>query len=315
MKKLLWIVFIIPLFMIAACGNENSTSAEKPNNNAQGEHPEGNNNESKTITYESENGPIEVPANPQRVIVLTGGFAGDVLSLDVPLVGVDSWAKDNPDFDLEGVEVVSDEDLEKIIELEPDLIIGQSTIKNYDKLSEIAPTVTYTYGNLDYLNRHLEIGKVLNKEEEAQQWIDDFKARAQKAGEEIKAEIGEDATVTVIENFDKELYVFGDNWGRGTEVLYQAMGLNMPESVKEAALEDGYYTLSLEVLPEYVGNYLVISKTEEKESSFMETDTFRNIPAVQNGHVFVADAETFYFNDPITLDNQLDFFIESFLGK
>ena len=75
-----------------------------------------------------------------------------------------------------------------------------------------------------------------------------FKKRAKAAGEEIKAKIGEDATVSVIENFDKQLYVFGDNWGRGTEILYQEMKLKMPEKVKEMALKEGYYALSLEVL-------------------------------------------------------------------
>lgn len=53
--------------------------------------------------------------------------------------------------------------MEKIIELEPDLIIGLSTAKNLDKLKEIAPTVTFTYGKVDYLTQHLEIGKLLNK--------------------------------------------------------------------------------------------------------------------------------------------------------
>ena len=101
---------------------------------------------------------------------------------------------------LKDVEEVSDESLEKIIELNPDLIIGLSTIKNVDKLNEIAPTVTYTYGKVDYLTQHLEIGKLLNKEKEAQAWIDDFKTRAQAAGEDIKAKIGEDTTVSVIEN-------------------------------------------------------------------------------------------------------------------
>src|SRR5690606_5428118 len=126
------------------------------------------------------------------------------------------------------------------------LIIGFSTSNNIDKLREIAPTVTYTYGKVDYLTQHIEIGKLLNKEKEARAWVDDFKKRAHAAGEEIKAEIGEETTVSVIENFDKQLYVFGDNWGRGTEILYQEMKLKMPEKVKEMALKDGYYALSLE---------------------------------------------------------------------
>ena len=58
-------------------------------------------------------------------------YAGNVMALDVNLVGVDSWSKMNPRFDkkLKDVDEVSDENLEKIIELEPDLIIGLSTIK------------------------------------------------------------------------------------------------------------------------------------------------------------------------------------------
>ncbi len=66
-------------------------------------------------------------------------------ALDVNIVEIDVWSKMNPRFEkeLKDVEDVSDENLEKIIELEPDLIIGLSNIKNIDKLKQIAPTVTY----------------------------------------------------------------------------------------------------------------------------------------------------------------------------
>ncbi|MCZ8537902.1 iron-hydroxamate ABC transporter substrate-binding protein [Paenisporosarcina quisquiliarum] len=309
MKKYSYLfIALLAMFVLAACGGNKEEG--KSTSNA------GDSSEPSTITYESENGPVEVPADPQRVIVLAS-FAGNVMALDVPLVGVDSWSKMNPRFEdkLEGVEEVTDENLEKIIEMDPDLIIGLSNIKNVDKLNEIAPTVTYTYGAVDYLTQHVEIGKLLNKEKEAQAWVDDFKKRTQEAGDEIKAKIGEDATVTVIESFDKDLYVFGDNWGRGTEILYQEMGLGMPEKVKEMALKDGYYALSAEVLPEYVGDYLIFSKHKGADNSFEGTETFKNIPAVKNNQVYTVDAMEFYFNDPLTLDYQLEFFKESFLGN
>jgi iron complex transport system substrate-binding protein len=222
----------------------------------------------------------------------------------------------NPNFkELKNVEEVTDENLEKIIELNPDLIIGLSTIKNVDKLKEIAPTVTYTYGKVDYLTQHVEIGKLLNKEKEAQAWVDDFKKRAKTTGDEIKAKIGEDATVSVFEKFDKQFYVYGDNWGRGTEILYQEMKLGMPEKVKETALKDGYFALSLEVLKDYAGDYVILSNNKDQDNSFQQTDTFKNIPAVKNNQLYEADAKKFYFNDPITLEYQLDFFSKSFLGK
>ncbi len=271
---------------------------------------------SETITYQSENGKVEVPANPKRVVVLSS-FAGNVMSLGVNLVGVDSWSKQNPRFDskLKNVAEVSDENVEKIAELNPDLIIGLSNIKNVDKLKKIAPTVTYTYGKVDYLTQHLEIGKLLNKEKEAKTWVDDFKKRAQEAGKEIKAKIGEDATVSVVENFNKQLYVYGENWGRGTEILYQEMKLKMPEKVKEKALKEGYYALSTEVLPEFAGDYLIVSKNKDTDNSFQETESYKNIPAVKNNRVYEANMMEFYFNDPLTLDFQLDFFKKSFLGK
>ena len=301
MAKRLFPFMLLFALILGACNNGTTTDEDA---------------KTKTITYQSENGPIEVPADPQRVVVLST-YAGDVMALDINLVGVDPYSKMNPRFNqfLTDVEEVSDESLEQIIELDPDLIIGLSTINNIDKLSEIAPTVTYTYGKLDYLSQHLEIGKLLNKEDEAQTWIDGFKKRAEVAGEDIKKEIGEDSTVSVIENFDKQIYVFGDNWGRGTEILYQEMKLNMPEKVKDMALTDGYYALSLEVLPEFSGDYVIFSKDSDTDNSFQKTDMYQNIPAVKNNQVYEVNAKEFYFNDPITLDFQLEYFNEVFLGK
>ncbi|HDR7605761.1 iron-hydroxamate ABC transporter substrate-binding protein [Bacillus mycoides] len=305
MKKLFISLTVLFVLVMSACSNG---STDKKND-AKGK-------KSETITYQSENGKVEVPANPQRVVVLSS-FAGNVMSLGVNLVGVDSWSKQNPRFDskLKSVAEVSDENVEKIAELNPDLIIGLSNIKNVDKLKKIAPTVTYTYGKVDYLTQHLEIGKLLNKEKEAKTWVDDFKKRAQTAGKDIKAKIGEDATVSVVENFNKQLYVYGENWGRGTEILYQEMKLKMPEKVKEKALKEGYYALSTEVLPEFAGDYLIVSKNKDTDNSFQETESYKNIPAVKNNRVYEANMMEFYFNDPLTLDFQLDFFKKSFLGQ
>jgi iron complex transport system substrate-binding protein len=307
MKKLLLPFILLLVLIISACGTE---TTKKEENAAPAEK------ESETITYQSENGPIEVPANPKRVIMLSG-FTGNVIDLGVNVVGVDTWSKNNPTFEkeLKDVAEVSDEDLEKIIELEPDLIIGLSNIKNVDKLKEIAPTVTYTWGKVDYLTQHLEIGKLLNKEKEARSWVDNFKKEAEAAGEEIRAKIGEEATVSVMESYGKDLYVFGSNWARGTEILYQAMKLKMPEKVKEVAESSGYFTLSAEVIPEYAGDYLILSKYSDADTSFQETETYKNIPAVKNNRVFEMNGQGASFSDPITLEKQLAFIKKSFLGN
>ncbi|MBB6633065.1 iron-hydroxamate ABC transporter substrate-binding protein [Cohnella thailandensis] len=324
-KWLLPIFLVLTVILVSACGNNsnNNNGAASPSASS-GSSPSASASEpaaspsesdaaSGTITYQSETGPVEVPANPQRIVAL--GYAPNVISMGGTLVGVDEWTNMSPHFTekLKGVEVVSEDNLEKIIELDPDLIIVDASSKSIDKLKEIAPTVAFTWGKLDYLQQQIEIGKMLNKEAEAQAWADDFTKRAKEIGDQIKAKIGESATVSVFETDSKNFYVFGDAWARGTEILYQAMGLNMPEKVKADALGAGYYTLSPEVLSDYAGDYIVLSRSASGDNSFMETDTWKKIPAVANGHLIEIDTEASTYSDPTTLEYLLNIFKDAFL--
>lgn len=295
-------IFIIMIGLLVACSNDassNENTAEEAKEN-------------ETITYEAETGPIEVPANPKRIVALSNG--PNVHALDGHLVGVDEWTKINPLFteELEDIAVVSENEPESVLAQEPDLIIAGSHMENLDELQKIAPTVIYTWGKLDYLEQQLEIGKLLNKEAEAQQWIDDFSKRAQEVGDNIKAEHGEDVSATVFETDSKEFYVFGDNWARGTEIIYQAMNLNMPKKVEESALQDGYNAISLEVLGEYAGDFVIISRNEG-DNEFMDSDIWKAIPAVQNNQVIEIDTKASTYSDPITLEYLLDIFEKGFL--
>ena len=93
------------------------------------------------------------------------------------------------------------------------------------------------------------------------------------------------------------------------------MQLKMHEKVEEMALDSGFYTLSAEVLPEYVGDYLILSKYTNADSSFQETEAYKNMPAVKNNHVFEMLGNGASFSDPVTLEKQLQFFESSFLGE
>ena len=307
-KKLLVSLILVLMMVVSACSSNSGAPSQTTDVSTATKDASG------TFTYQSENGPIEVPSNPKRIVALTN--APNVLALDGTLVGVDQWTNTNPLFTdkVEGIEVVSEDELEKIIELEPDLIIAGTEMKNLEKLSQIAPTVTFTWGKLDYLAQQLEIGKLLNKETETQAWIDDFKQRAEVAGKEIKAKYGENVTVSVFETDSKNFYVFGNNWARGTEGLYQAMGLNMPEKVKQDALGPGFYMLSQEVIPEYTGDFIVLSRTAG-DNSYTETKTWNEIPAVKSKNIIEIDTKASTYSDPITLEYLLDIYKEGFLGK
>ena len=322
MKKVVYCAGLFLLMMLlAACGsnavNEESTPST-PNVGSGTETADTNEEavpEGETITYQSERGPIDIPANPQRIVALTN--APNVLSLEGNVVGVDQWTQANPLFTerLDGVSVVSEADFEEILELDPDLIIAGAHMETIEELEKIAPTVVYTWGKLDYLEQQLEIGKLLNKEQEAQEWMDDFTARAAAVGEEVKGELGEDVSVSVFETDSKNFSVFGSNWARGTEILYQAMDLSMPEKARTDTLDAGYYNLSLEVIPDYAGDFIILSRPAASETSYMDTEVWKSIPAVQNGRVITIDLEASTYSDPISLESMLTIFKEGMLGN
>src|SRR5699024_6023815 len=266
MKKsgFILIILMFTTSLLVACSNgdtpkEKAANEPKTERNTIAEKEEVGNDR---VIYESEAGPVEVPANPQRIVALSNG--PNVHALEGQLVGVDEWTKANPLFSdqLEDVEIVSENDPESVLAQDPDLIIAGSHMENLEELEKIAPTVIYTWGKLDYLEQQLEIGKLLNKEEEAQDWIESFTQEAKETGDKIKETYGEDVSVSVFETDAKSFYVFGEDWARGTELLYQAMELKMPQKVEEDALAEGSHQLSMEVLPEYAGDFIVISRSQ-----------------------------------------------------
>lgn len=295
MKKFLSFTLALALSVIlGACSSEEPAGEES--------------SKEETITYESEFGPVEVPENPERIVALA--YAPNLHALDIEMSGVDQWSKNNPLFeeDLEGVAEVTEAEPESILAENPDLIIAGANMENLEELEKIAPTVTYTWGKLNYLEQQIEIGKLVGKEDETRAWAEDFEKRAADIGSKIKEKHGEDTTVTVIETDGKGFYLFGEAWGRGTEILYQAMDLKMPENIQKAVSSDGYYEISQEVLAEYAGDYIVLSRGEETDMSFTDSEVWQSIPAVQNDNVIEIDTAASSYSDPTTLEYLLEIY-------
>ncbi|MEW8965890.1 ABC transporter substrate-binding protein, partial [Staphylococcus arlettae] len=201
-----------------------------------------------------------------------------------------------------GVEKVGENDVEKVAKTKPDLIIAYSTDKNIKKYKKIAPTVVFDYGKHDYLDQQQELAKIVGKEKEQQKWEKEWKAKTKKDGEQIQNKIGKDATVTIFDEFDKKLYTYGENWGRGGEVLYQAFGLKMPDKVKSLTEKEGWAEIKQEKMADYAGDYIVSTSQGKAEPSYQSTDLWKNIPAVKNDQVIKINATSYWYNDPYTLE-------------
>ncbi|WMM15364.1 ABC transporter substrate-binding protein [Staphylococcus saprophyticus] len=281
-------ILISKLLLAAACSN----SEDKQSNSA-------------VKSYKLDSGKsIKIPKNSKRIVVTADTYAGGIKYLDGHIVGVnkDVEQSDILDKQFKKTKKINPENVEEITKLKPDLIIADSDDKNLKKFEKITKTIPMAYGKRDYLKTQIQLGKLLNKQEKAEQWVNDWKKQTAKDEKEIKNHIGNDSTVSIFDDFNKEYYAFGKNWGRGGEILYQAFNLKMPKSLEKVVEKDGYKPLSLESMPKYAGDYIFTMSEGKASPEFEKTKVWQNMPAVKQHHVYHVKAENFWYNDPYSLE-------------
>ena len=293
------------LFALTACAstNQNTTNATELSSMPKIEG----------ITYHG-----DVPKNPKKLVNFAYSYTGYLLQLGID---VSSYSlaneKDNPAFGdklKDAVQLTAD-DTEAIAAQEPDLIIVFAGNDNIDKLKEIAPVIEITYGKADYLQMMTDLGQIFDKEEEAQAWLNAWEQKVADAKNELQDVVSTDTTFTILDFFDKQITVYGDNFGRGGELIYDALGFAAPQAIQTDVIDkDGWLSISQEKLPTYAGDYLVMDvkeDTKEAAASLKESDIYQNLEAVKNNHVLELDHNLFYFSDPMSLDQQIDVFVKT----
>ena len=300
MKKFLsFATLTVTIFLLVACGSssksENSASADKVELSSKpkidGFHYYG-----------------DIPKNPKRIASLSSTYTGYLLQIGFDPVTVTSYDAKNPVLKekVKNAKVLMPEDLESIAKQKPDLIVVDASDKNIDELKKIAPTIAIDYGKNDYLEILNRFGQIFGKEKEADQWIADWKSKTADIGKQLKEKLGQNVTFTVVGLYEKEIYLFGNNWGRGGEVIYKSLGFDAPQKVKDEVFPSGYLQVSQETVSEYIGDYVLVAAEDDKTGSALyESDVWKSIPAVQQNHILKVDANAFYFNDPLTLEYEL----------
>lgn len=319
MKSTKYIVRVVCLtllvVLLAACGKN---SAVPDVDDAK------TNKTEETNTYEAANGKMEIPKNPQRIVVVADSYVGHFLALGVKPIGIVDHAMQNKYFagELEGIENVGDWtglSVEKILELDPDLIIAFNDPEVYEKLEKIAPTVAINYGEKDYKEQLREFGKMIGKEAEADAWLKNWDEKINEVKPIVQEKVG-DQTVALLSPYAKGIYAFGDSFARGGEIIYGEFELNAPEIIQKEAIESGtgWAELSLENLPEFAGDYIFTSAWGGDDADpevVYGSSLWKNLPAVKNDKVFELDPNASYFNDPVSLEKQLDFIVESLTAE
>jgi iron complex transport system substrate-binding protein len=302
-------IILVLVFALSGCANSN--------NKAQSEE------EAKTRTVKTVKGEVEIPANPKRVI--TDFYLADLLALGIKPLGSIQMSLNNPYIKdkVDGIEDIGTPvSIEKVLSLKPDLIIMQSD-ENYEKLSKIAPTVVIPYNSEgDFYGEFRKIADLVGKKDEAEKWIQSFEKKAEEARNQLKDKVRQDETFGIYELQEDKLYIFGDNWGRGSQVLYKALKLSPPEKMQELIKQGTQYKeLSLEALPEYAADNIFITtwsaqgKNDKKLEELKNSAIWKNLDAVKNNQVYEMNFDNMYYADPYSLEGQLDLMVEKIMAS
>lgn len=193
-RAVLALLFAVTLTALASC------SVPTPSEPAAGA------DRSRTRVVATDQGTVEIPAAPQRIVVLNSSLTGYLYAMgehvhgSIPLnTDARGWP---PEWESEAVAQGTKRipwsndgfDLEALLKEQPDLIIagGQGfpamqAIKAYAQLSEIAPTVVVSQKLAGWQDQLTFIaGDVLGKPEVGQRLIGDYRAKVAKVKDAIK---------------------------------------------------------------------------------------------------------------------------------
>jgi len=202
-------------------------------------------------TVEHAMGKTEIKTKPKRVVALDASFVDATLILDTPVVGYTDYRSINgklPDYlgddrttygsEAQAVGTLAEPNLEKIAELNPDLIITAKVRheKLYDQLSAIAPTVmSETTGPTWKDNIRLE-AKALGAEDLAEKEISSYEQAAKTVGDAINAKASNPA-ISVVRFVDGPTRLYQNASFSGIVLKDAGLKRPAPQDVNDFALE------------------------------------------------------------------------------
>jgi iron complex transport system substrate-binding protein len=272
--------------LLTACG---SRAVEKP--------------AAATRTVTSDGGPVEVPADPRRVVAAIGSFETDMVAVGVMPVLTTSFA--GPWVDLDDSVTITQNippTAEELVAVRPDLIVGWNWVTeepSFDEMSAIAPYVGLgeseaTAGagfdgsqpTRSWNQLFLSVCDAVNRRAAGEAMVAEFEQRldalaARRSGEP-------EVSVARIEFYEPGKFSYRGQT-EDTAELMRRIGLTVvgpDESVNEE---------SLERLPDIDADRLVIAVGNENipravYDEVAATDLFKAIPAVRAGRVDLVDA-------------------------
>lgn len=321
-RRRLMALLLLNLFsfvVVAACSGSPSPSNEDTTNLAPA---------SSQRTIQHALGETQIPIAPERIILLAPGPALDnLLALEVKPIGISIFtnrAYEVPPYlaeqvtDIESVGDFARPNMERIVQLQPDLIImADFQERIYLRLSQLAPTVAVKMEAQTWKEDFLAIADLVNRIETAQHLLEQYEQRI----DEFKAALDnqpQDPEVSVLRIRADGIFPYVKSSLVG-QVLEEA-GVKRPPA-QDVFLEDSpRLSISLEELEKADGDVMFVyglefTGTEVAFEQLQANPLWQELNAVENERVYVVPDSYWSFPGIQGLDLLLDDFFKYLVDK
>ncbi|MGG7176366.1 ABC transporter substrate-binding protein [Clostridium paraputrificum] len=271
--------------VLAGCSNKSENTSE-------------NTSGSKTVSIEHAMGTTDIPENPKNIVILTNEGLEAVLTLGVKPVGAvtgvtGEWYEHtkNELTDVKPVGMEGQPNLEAIVALKPDLIIGNKMRheKIYDQLSAIAPTVysdTIRGAWKDNFNFYAE---VLNKKSEGDKAIKEYESKINHIKETYEDKL--DNEISLVRFMDGKTRIYLGDTFAGT--ILKEIGFKRPAAQQGTEFVN---EIGKERLGEAEGDVMFYFTYElgdgkgiTREEEWLNDPLFKSLQVVKNNKAYKVD--------------------------
>ncbi len=259
--------------------------------------------ENKTVVVTDQKGEVEVPVNPKNVVVLDYGSLDIMTKLGVepvalPKASLPSYLDKYKDEKYVDLGSLKEFDLEKINEVEPDLIIieGRQQEK-YEDLKKIAPVLYLGTANSDIFasaeNNAKILGQVFEQEESVNSELESITKRLEAINAKVKET---NATALMTMYNEGALSVFGE--GSRYDMVYSKFGFTVADNTIESSTHG--QNISFEYLKEKNPDYLLvldrgaITGVQASVKETIENELVKTTKAYQNGNIVYVNPQAWY---------------------
>jgi iron complex transport system substrate-binding protein len=245
-------------------------------------------------------GETTLETKPERLVTLDSGELDAAVSMGLIPVGAVEYTKDSMALfarervgDIPLVGTLDEPDVEAILGLDPDLIISSELRHDralYDTMNGIAPSVWSLQPGVTFKLNFKLYAQAMGREQEGAEFIHAYNEGVRALNAQLP---NPRPTVSIVNIRAQEVRFYQRANFLGQVLTDLGFPRREPENIDDFA-----FFGSQENLLEYAsGDFLIVAVADaakgEVADQILNSDVWQTLPAVQNGNVLMADANTF----------------------